>query len=84
MNEAQKRRSDRLAKQRLRNSERSYVTEVEDLQIMLAWESGQLSEGQAMKALGTSRIDARRMKQQATAKGCELGESLFDQNSKTK
>jgi hypothetical protein len=59
-----KQRSDRLAKQRERGSKRSYVTEIEDLRIMLAWEAGVLSEGQAAKALGYDRVTLRDLKNQ--------------------
>lgn len=67
-----KRRYDRLAKQRERGSSRSYVTEIEDLKILLAWEAGELSEGQAMKALGVDRVSARVKKQEAIKEGAAL------------
>jgi predicted ArsR family transcriptional regulator len=54
-----KQRSDRLAQVRHRNSKRSYVTEIENLKICLAWACGELSEGQASKALGLDRVSAR-------------------------
>lgn len=37
-----KRRQDRLAQQKHRGSKRSYVTEIENLCVLLAWESEQL------------------------------------------
>lgn len=32
---------------------------IEDLQVLLAWEAGELSEGQAAKTLGLDRVAAR-------------------------
>lgn len=58
----EKRRQDRLAQQRHRGSKRSYVTEIENLRVLLAWEAGHLSEGQAARILGLHRIDLRDMK----------------------
>ena len=54
-----KRRADRAAQQRHRGSKRSYVTEVENLRLLLAWEAGELSEGQVAKHTALPRVDLR-------------------------
>lgn len=72
MSAMNKRRIDRLAQQRHRGSRRSYVTEIENLKILLAWEAGELSEGQAMKAIGVDRVTARGMKCDAIREGGEM------------
>ena len=69
---ARKRRYDRLAKQKERGSKRSYVTEVENLKILLAWEAELLSEGQAAKALRVDRVTLRDMRFQAIHVGEDL------------
>lgn len=69
---ARKRRQDRLAQQRHRGNKRSYVTEVENLKIILAWEAELLSEGQAAKAIGVDRVTLRDMRFQAM----HVGENL--------
>lgn len=68
-------RYNRLAKQKERGSKRSYVTEIEDLKILLAWEAGELSEGQASKILGIDRIAARIKRDEAVADGIAYVES---------
>mgnify|MGYP001604300479 CR=1 FL=1 len=57
-----KRRKDRAYQQKHRNSKRSYVTEIENLGFLLAWESGDLSEGQLAKRLGIDRVELRDMR----------------------
>lgn len=64
-----KRRLDRLAQQKHRGSRRSYVTEIENLQVLLAWEAGRLSEGQAARALDVDRVTLRGMKIDAVSAG---------------
>lgn len=64
-----KRRADRLAQQKHRGSRRSYVTEVENLQVLLAWEARALSEGQAARAIGVDRVTLRGMKLDAVKAG---------------
>jgi hypothetical protein len=65
----QKRRLDRLYQQKHRGSACSYVTTIENLQILLALEAGHLSEGQAMKALSAHRIEVREMRANAINAG---------------
>ena len=60
-----KNRYDRLCQQKHRGSKRSYLTEIEDLKICLAWEAGELSEGQVAKALGYDRVTCRAIAQDA-------------------
>jgi hypothetical protein len=62
-------RYNRLAKQKARNSKRSYVTEIEDLQIIVAWLYGDLSEGRAARALGVDRVSLRTMRDAAVYAG---------------
>jgi hypothetical protein len=64
-----KTRYNRLAQQKHRGSKRSFVTEIEDLKILLAWECGELSEGQVSKALKIDRISARKMRDDFVAEG---------------
>jgi hypothetical protein len=42
---------------------------IDRLEIMLAWEYGQLSEGTAAKLLGTDRVTVRAEKREAIARG---------------
>jgi len=71
-----KRRSDRLAQQKHRRGKASYVTEIENLQIMLAWEAGELSEGQAAKALQVERVALRDLRRIAVNSGAALAGKL--------
>ncbi len=57
-----KRRRDRFYQQKHRGSKQSYVTEIENLRVLLAWEAGVLSEGQAVKLLNTCRVDLRELR----------------------
>lgn len=72
-------RYNRLAQQKHRNSLRSYVTELEDLKICLAWESGELSEGQAAKALNYDRVTLRGIREDGIKAGRDLYEQLKTQ-----
>lgn len=60
-----KRRRDRLSQQRHRGSRRSFVTEIENLNVLVAWQVGTLSEGQAAKCIGTDRVSLREMRDAA-------------------
>lgn len=42
------------------------------LRVLVAWEAGELSEGQATTALGVSRVVARGLKEQAVADGVRV------------
>lgn len=67
-----KRRKDRFYQQRHRGSRRSYVTEIENLNVLVAWQAGTLSEGQAAKRLNVDRLSLREMRD--TAIECALKE----------
>lgn len=69
-------RYNRLAQVKHRGSKRSYKTELENAQIMLAWLNADLSEGQVVRALGMDRIALREMRDTAIAEGIRLFEKL--------
>lgn len=69
---ARKQRRDREAQQRHRGSKRSYVTEIENLQVLIARVAGELSEGQAARALGVDRVTERVMELDAVKVGVAL------------
>jgi hypothetical protein len=76
MNSAQKARYNRLAKQKERGTKISYLTRFEDAAICLAWEAGELSEGQAATALGVDRIGARLRREAILGRGVVLAARL--------
>lgn len=76
MGDLAKQRADRLAQQRHRNSKASPVTEKENALILLAWEAGELTEGQAMEALGVDRIGARLKREAGIGAGVALCAAL--------
>lgn len=67
-----KRRSDRLSQRKHRNGRRSYLTDMENARILLAWEAAELTEGQAAEALGVDRLGARKMREEAIGSGIAL------------
>ena len=75
-----KQRKDRSYQVKHRGSRRSYRTEAEDALILLAWEAGELSEGQASKALWVDRVTARDRKIAAIERGRVLGKTLWNGN----
>lgn len=60
-----KKRADRIAQQKSRGGKRSFVTEIENLQIIIAWLAGEISEGIASKLIGIERIELRKMRDDA-------------------
>lgn len=46
----------RLYQSKSRGDRRSYKTELENVQLLLAWEAGDLSEGQVSSILGVDRV----------------------------
>ena len=72
-----KQRYNRHAQQKHRGSRRCYRTEAEDALILLAWEAGELSEGQAAKALGVDRVTARDRRLSAVERGHNIGHALW-------
>jgi len=75
-----KRRYNRAAVSKSRNGENSYIRMYEDALIMLAWEAGELSEGQVVVALEADRIDQRQKRIDAIRMGAELGGALHERN----
>ncbi len=69
-------RYNRLAQAKHRGSKRSYKTELENAQIMMAWLNADLSEGQAARILGMERVALRVMRDDAIAEGIRLAEKL--------
>lgn len=55
----EKRRQDRQYQAKHRGTKRSFVTEIENLKVLLAWEAGQISEGWAAKILKLDRVSLR-------------------------
>ncbi len=78
------RRRMRVYQANHRRSKRSYVTLYEDAVIVLAWEAGELSEGQATKALGTDRLSARERRDELIADGLKIGGTLWQANRSRK
>lgn len=70
----------RLAQAKHRGSRQSYKTQLENCQILLAWERGDLSEGQASKALGLNRIESRTLLAKQSEAGANLAELLLRAN----
>jgi hypothetical protein len=52
------------------------LSEMERLQVLLAWEAGEVSEGVASKLLGVGRIEAREMRIAAVQDGLAVVERL--------
>lgn len=73
---AKKQRLARLYQGKSRGDRRSYKTELENLQILLAWEAGDLSEGQVANMLDVDRVALRMMREGAIAAGMTLAEEL--------
>lgn len=61
----------------LRNERDALDAYAKQLEICLAWEAGELSEGRAAKLLGLDRVSARQVKGDAIARG--LGYEDFDE-----
>lgn len=71
VDQERRRRQVRDSQARKRGSV-SWKTEYENALILLAWETGELSEGQAATALDVDRVEARRMLAVAKNKGAQL------------
>lgn len=76
MNQKQQRLA-RLYQGKSRGDRRSYKTELENVQLLLAWESGDLSEGQVSSMLGVDRVSLRMMREGAVAAGMALAGDLM-------
>ncbi len=75
--DAKKQRQARIAQNKHRGSKRSYKTELETAQILLAWESEQLSEGQVSRALDLDRVTVRMLREGAILSGMTLCAALL-------
>lgn len=71
-----KRRRDRLSQQRHRGGKHSPLTQAENASILLALEAGELTEGQAAKALGVDRVSCRLLREEAIGRGIALAAAL--------
>ena len=78
------RRINRQAQKKWREARKrqklSLKTELENAQIMLAWECGLLSEGQVCAALGLGQIEARTLRDSTMTAGQEIGSALWLMN----
>jgi hypothetical protein len=72
------RRMNRSYQAKHRKSKRSYLSDYEDAVIVLAWERGDLSEGQASKALGLDRLSARIRRDDLVSAGLAMAATLLD------
>jgi len=70
-------RQARLYQGKSRGDSRSHKTELENVQLLLAWEAGDLSEGQVSLALGVDRVSLRMMREGALAAGMKMAEELL-------
>jgi hypothetical protein len=73
----------RLYQGKSRGDSRSYKTELENVQLLLAWEAGDLSEGQVATMLGVDRVSLRMMRDGAKAAGMALAEELAGEKRNT-
>lgn len=73
-------RQSRIHQATHRGSRRSYKTELENLQLLLCWESEQLSEGQMSRMLDIDRVSLRMMRLDAINSGMKLAEALDKRN----
>lgn len=69
-------RAARIAQAKHRGTKASHKTELENLQLLLCWESTDLSEGQLSKLLDVDRITLRQMRLDAIDAGMKLAEQL--------
>ena len=69
----------RLYQGKSRGDRRSYKTELENVQLLLVWEAGDLSEGQVAGLLGVNRVSLRMMRDGAKAAGMALANELTNE-----
>lgn len=84
MNAIQRARYNRKVKAESRDTVASHVSHLEDLKVIFAWETGNLTEGQASKALGYDRVTLRCMREFYEKAGGELARALLEPSAKTK
>lgn len=75
--QAVKRRKFRKYQRRSRGGINSASDAFENAAIALAWEAAELTEGQAMRALGVDRVAARELKLRVIAFGRSLAHELI-------
>lgn len=68
-------RADRLAQAKHRGGG-SIKTELENVYLALAWEAGELSEGQVSSILNVDRVAVRLMREGMIAKAMKVAEAL--------
>ncbi len=71
-----KQRQSRKHQAAHRGTRRSYKTELENLQLLLCWEWGSLSEGQMARILDIDRVSLRKMRIDAVNAGMLIAEAL--------
>lgn len=71
------RRQARIAQAKHRGTKASLKTELENLLLLLAWESEILSEGQVSKILDLDRVSIRKMRLAALDQATRLAEALL-------
>lgn len=71
-----KRRLVRKYQRKSRGDKRSANDEFENAAIVAAWEGGELTEGQAMRALSVDRVSAREIRLRVVALGRALATEL--------
>lgn len=76
MTAAQKARADRQYQRKHRAGKSSPTTDLEDALIVLAWEAGELTEGQAAAALGTDLLGARIRREALLGRGIQIAYEL--------
>lgn len=71
-----KQRAARIAQAKHRGTKASHKTELENLRLLLCWESEDLSEGQMSALLDIDRVTLRQMRLDAINAGMKLAEQL--------
>jgi hypothetical protein len=80
MNTLLKRRQQRADQRKSRGDKSSGRDGLEDSAILLAWEVGELTEGQAARALRVDRVALREMKLRLVAVGRALAHHLLSKS----
>ena len=80
---AKERRLARLYQGKSRGDRRSYKTELENVQILLAWEAADLSEGQVARMLDVDRVTLRQMREGAIVEGIKLADELLGEGRRS-
>lgn len=70
-------RKQRKHQRNSRGGKKSHRDDFENAAILLALEAGEITEGQAMRALGVCRVEAREARLETTALGRAIALSLI-------